>query len=133
MKWLNSFMLGAALLAGACSMTTVGQLTEAEKEAMTPALHVFAARQDYNRVLQVVGTYASQPTCTAQVVVACADTEVLQFVFPIMSEADEVLDTAESLVMAGFVEMSDVAGKVTMSRTAVAKVTAYLVAKEIVN
>jgi hypothetical protein len=124
-------MIALSLLVGACGMTTSGQLTDAEYDQMSPAHHIYAARLDYNRLLGKVVTYASQPQCTEVVVVACSEDVVVNTAFNVLVEVDTSLGKAESMVKG--VIPGDPMGLLGGSRQALATLSAYLVAKEIVK
>lgn len=113
-----------------CGQTTVGGLTDEERALMSPQHYVYAARLDYNRMLGVVEKYASQPPCTNVEVVACSEDRVIEVSLGILKEADTALDEAEVIVRAGGATPE---AKLATSRAAIAKLTAYLVAKEIVK
>lgn len=116
------------LLTAACgnSMSVTGQLSDEEYSALSPQAHVFAARLDFNRVLSIVTTYARQPACSATVIVGCSDTEVVRYARDILKEIDGILDEAEIVVRGG----GDApVSSLEASRTALGRLTTYLVAK----
>lgn len=124
-------MIALSLLIGACSVTTTGQLTDAEFDQLTPAQHVYAARLDYNRMLKQFVNYAGQPACTNVVIVACSETIVVRKAFDAFLVVDETLDNAE-LMVAGTLA-GDPLALVGNSRRSLATLSAYLIAKEVVK
>ena len=127
---MRNLAIALALFLAACAGTTTGQLTDAERDQMKPVHHVFAARLDYNRLLTQVAAYSLQPACGEVVVVACSEGVVVVTALSYLTKADEALDTAEMIVRGGGDTPEDL---LSGSRRALATLSAYLVAKEIVK
>ena len=124
---MRKFIVLTLFLLAACS-TTTGQLTDAERAAMGPQHYVFAARLDYNRLINIVDVYAGQPACSEVVLISCSETVVVGTALLWLVEADEALDIAEVIVRGGGATPDDL---LAVSRAALVKLAAYLVAKEI--
>lgn len=117
------------LLLANCSLTTThSQLTEEERDALTPQLRVYEVRKDYNRLAMRVDDYAKQPPCTETLVTACSDTEVVLTAYDWLRDADVALDEAEVIVRGGGATPE---GKLSLSRDALRRLSTYLAAKQI--
>lgn len=116
------------IVVGGCASPTIGELSPEDREAMTPVHYVAAARLDLNRLLRTVNSYAQQPRCTEVVVVGCSDDVVVQTALTYLKEADSALDEAEIIVRSGGDTPEELIGS---ARGALARVSAYLVAKEV--
>jgi hypothetical protein len=114
----------------ACQATTFSQLTDAERALMKPVHHVYAARLDYNRLLQLFLNYSRQPPCSETLVVACSEGVVVLTALDYFREVDTMLDQAEVIVRGGGDTPESL---LSGSRRALATLSAYLVAKEIVK
>lgn len=111
-----------------CTLTTSGQLTDAERAQMSPVQHVYAARQDYNRMLRQFRDYAVQPPCSGTVIVACSDDTIVKVAASYLVQADNALDQAEAIVRSGGATPDAL---LSNARGALTTLSAYLVAKGI--
>ena len=125
MKHLRKFVLLLPILVLAACTTT--DLTEEEQEVLTPAAKVYAVKGEFNVLLHQINVYAAQPGCTATLVVACADPEVVGRALELAESIDRALDVAEATVRAG----GDADANMTLARDLLAQLSAYLVAKQI--
>lgn len=133
-RLLSGALLGVLLLTGlsACGnrLSVTGQLSDAEYAALSPAAHVLAAKQDYNRVLAIVAEYAKQPPCTEIVIVGCSDTAIVQHAYDVLKPIDEILDEAEIVVRGGGDAPVDT---LELARTALNRLMTWLIAKEVLT
>lgn len=124
--WIVAIGLFAALLLlGGC--TTSG-LTPAEKAQLTPAQRVYALAGEYDILLDQVLVYARQPECGGEVVIACADREVVSAAAQFARQADDALDMAELAVRTGDPGAANYAAA---ARMLVARLSAFVIAREL--
>lgn len=123
--WIAA-LLALFLLLGGCVGTS--GLSEAEKAQLTPAQRVYALKGEYDILLGQVIAYARQPECSEVLAIACAEPEIVATSAVFARQADDALDTAELAVRTDDLASANYAA---VARMLVARLSAYLITKEI--
>ena len=85
----NALLLLVVFVAG-CGIG----LTQAEKDALTPAQSIFKVASEINIAFEPAVAYALQEKCTDVVVVACHDPNVVKIMLRLREEANAALKIA---------------------------------------
>lgn len=120
--------VAALLMLGACAESG---LTPTEQAALTPADRVFELRSEFEMLTRVGANYAKQPACSATLVTACHDKAVTAALSKYGHAADDQIKSAEVLVRSGTATPAQTDSAITGARTALASLSAYVVAKGI--
>lgn len=103
MRSLCWIPIALVLLLGACAITPV------DLEPLTPTERVYVLKTDFNKKLDVVLRYASQPPCSEVRVVACSDDEVVDMLYTLALNVDTALDLAALNLNAAGIEQARIA------------------------
>lgn len=126
---LAALLFGFALIVGGCgNMGSTAGLSDAEKAQLTPTMRVYAAKADFDTLLDKIVAYAEQPQCSETVVVACSDPKVVETANRLAMDVDKALDEAETVARSG---TGDVDSSIGAARQALGTLSAYLVSKQI--
>ena len=83
------------------ALTACANLTTDERAALSPSARAFEVQSELVTLVQQVNIYAAQEFCTAEVIVACADRQIVIEAGRIADEADRTVRAAQAAVRAG--------------------------------
>jgi len=128
MRKLKYLILAGILAISGCASMSHG-LSDKQAANLTPQAKIYQIKADYENVLSSVNEYANQQWCTKEIVVACADKEVVVELYNYAEKVDTALDSAEAAVKNG--NSDQASAYASTARVALAQISRLLVTKEV--